>query len=311
MTNLEKKKRKRWGKKFIDKRDWPVVNEQYVKRGEIWLDFDWVKGWDDELEMMNANKIGRPYQFPKSMIEFQAALYTRVGNYRGVKGVTRRLVELCELRKYNDFSTINRRVNALDYRLALPQSDHVVLYSDGSGFQAIEGGEYLREKYGKKNRKFIQIIILGDAKTNEPVSFEVNIIQESEPESAQRQMEALQKQGVIIDAFGGDGAFDKIELWKWLEEQGIEPIIKTDENARDDGESAERNKNVKEKRRLGYKKWARRHKYGPRWPPTEGIFSAVKRIFGEQIHAKSEKGMLAQASCKIWMYQRLKRYGEA
>jgi len=51
--------------------------------------------------------------------------------------------------------------------------------------------------------------------------------------------------------------------------------------------------------------------YGYRWPATEGIFSAVKRIFGEQIHARSELGIIQEAKIKFWGYQKMKRYGEA
>ena len=39
MTDVAKKDRKRWGKKFVDARDWPRYNEQLVRRDEyltIW-----------------------------------------------------------------------------------------------------------------------------------------------------------------------------------------------------------------------------------------------------------------------------------
>ncbi len=47
----------------------------------------------------------------------------------------------------------------------------------------------MREKYGKKNRRWVQIVILGDAKTYEPVSYEVHIIQEAK--STERQLTKL------------------------------------------------------------------------------------------------------------------------
>ena len=61
---------------------------------------------------------------------------------------------------------------------------------------------------------------------------------------------------------------------------------------------------------LGYKKWAKKNKYGFRWVATEGIFSAIKRIFGEQLAATSEIGLIQEAKIKIWAYQKIKRYGE-
>ena len=66
-----------------------------------------------------------------------------------------------------------------------------------------------------------------------------------------------------------------------------------------------------ERKDLGYNLWAREQRYGYRWSATEGIFSAVKRIFGEQIHVRSEQGMIQEAKIKFWAYQRMKRYGEA
>ena len=38
MTDLKKKQKKRWGKKFIDKRDWKTYNEELVKVGEYMLE---------------------------------------------------------------------------------------------------------------------------------------------------------------------------------------------------------------------------------------------------------------------------------
>ncbi len=311
MTDLLKKKRKRWGKKFIDKRDWPTYNEQLVKQGEYLLAIDFVEGWNDELESMNADKVGARYNFPNSLIELQAVWHAKRLPYRMIEGMTRDLSKIGQLPAYNDYSTIHRRVNKLEFTLAPPQGENIVVFSDGTGMQAVAGGEYLREKYGKKNRRWVQIIILGDAKTHEPISYEVNIIPESEAESTERQLVRLLKDGVPIVAAGGDGAMDCMRLWNFCDEQGIKPVIKPDKNARTDTDSNLRNGVVKSRNKLGYKRWAKKNRYGFRWPATEGIFSAKKRMFGEQLAATSEKGMIQEASSKIWAYQKLKRYGEA
>lgn len=310
MTDLAKKQHKRWGKKYIDNRDWPVYNEQLVKRGEYLLDLDWVTDWNDELKEMNNGKLGRRYKFPESLIRTQGVWHTHKIPYRTVKGITRKLYQMAQLPAYNDYSTINRRVNQLDINLDVPFGKKLMLFSDGTGFQAIEGGEYLRSKYGKKNRRWVQVIILGDPKTKEPVSFEVNLIPKSEPDSAQRQLDELTEDGVDIKAFGGDGAFDKIDLWKHLKQEKIRPIIKPDKNARDDSESTWRNINVKYLNQYGYQEWSSRLKYGLRWPATEGIFSAIKRMFGEQLHGTSEIGMTQEAKLKLWTYTKMKQYGE-
>ena len=51
--------------------------------------------------------------------------------------------------------------------------------------------------------------------------------------------------------------------------------------------------------------------FGMRWPATEGIFSAIKRVFGETLRATSEIGMIKEASAKIWAYTKLKQYAKA
>ena len=173
LTNLNKKQRKRWGKKFIDRRDWHAYNEELVRVGEYMLDMDWVESWDDELVLMNKRKVGAPYKFPKSLIELQAVWHAKSYPFRSIEGMTRDLCKIGQLPDYNDYSTVNRRMNQLDYSLAVPKGESIAVFSDGTGLQAVAGGEYLREKYGKKNRRWVQVIILGDPLTKEPVSYEV------------------------------------------------------------------------------------------------------------------------------------------
>ena len=109
MTDLKKKLQKRWGRKFIDNRDWSSYNEHLVKRGEYLLALDFVENWDKELARMNAHKVGAPYQFPKTLIELQALWHAYRVPFRAIEGLTRDLVELGNLPAYNDSSTVNRR----------------------------------------------------------------------------------------------------------------------------------------------------------------------------------------------------------
>jgi hypothetical protein len=53
-----------------DKRNWREYNEKLVRRGEILLDLDFLRSWNQELEDMNKDKAGRPYEYPVSYIRF-------------------------------------------------------------------------------------------------------------------------------------------------------------------------------------------------------------------------------------------------
>ena len=47
---------KRWGNKFIDKRNWKSYNEELVVRGEFLLPIDMFDNWYEELDKMNDDK---------------------------------------------------------------------------------------------------------------------------------------------------------------------------------------------------------------------------------------------------------------
>ena len=68
-------KNKRWGKPFVDNRDWSKYNEHLVQRGEFYLSLDFIADWDTELSRMNSHKRGRRYLYPVLFIQWVAAIY--------------------------------------------------------------------------------------------------------------------------------------------------------------------------------------------------------------------------------------------
>jgi len=300
---------KRWGKKFIDKRDWPKYNEQLVVRGEFYLDLEWVESWDAELEAMNAGKVGARFEYPETLIRFQAMLYQWF-DYRGIEGFTRKLVEHAHIPKADHYSTINRRVTKTKIGFELPKSDCCVS-TDRSGMKFENSGEYRARMYGKR-RKFLKVVISADPIERKLLDCDVFIEGEgdSEPDVAVNHMQDLIGQGVGVNKFWGDGAFDDFDLFDFLEEHDIEPAVKTRANAVTSEGHDLRNQEVEAKNKLGYRKWAEERDYGKRWLGTEGIFSAVKRKFGEGVRAKRLGNALKEVKRKFWAYDLLKTYAE-
>ena len=143
-------KTKIWGDTYFDRRNWPLTNERLVKRGEFLLDLDFVEKWGEELALMNLGKLGAPYLFPNSLIELQAVWHAKKIPCRMIEGITRRLSEFDKVPDYNNYSTVNRRINKLVCQLALPKGNNLTVFSDGTGLQVIESGEYLRENTARK-----------------------------------------------------------------------------------------------------------------------------------------------------------------
>lgn len=306
-------KQKRWGKEVFYARDWRKLNETYVERATFYFYFEWVKSWDDELVKMNFGKRGAPYQFPNSLIKLQA-IWLNFFSYRGAEGMTRKFVEFGLLPEFNDYSTIQRRIIDLALEMPKPKNKEISVSTDGSGVKMNMSGEYFEEKYGKGNRKkFIKVVITSEPYDKDLLKIEVSLEGEgdSEPMIAKKHMEELIKEDSQIKEFFGDGSFDKNELFDFCDRYMIDPIIKIRESANpEESTSWKREVEAKKYLKWGYKKWAKKKKYGRRWTGTEGIFSAVKKIYGGRVRAHKVENMCLEAKRKFWTYQVIKRYAE-
>jgi len=49
--------------------DWKSIDEKLIKRGEILLSLDFLKDYDNELRIMNNNKIGHPFKITICLID--------------------------------------------------------------------------------------------------------------------------------------------------------------------------------------------------------------------------------------------------
>ena len=83
---------KRWGKEFKDTRDWVEYNAKLIKRGEWFFDFSFLESVGEELKEMNKNKVGKPYKYSNSFIEFEAKLQPYF-DYRSIQGICEALQE--------------------------------------------------------------------------------------------------------------------------------------------------------------------------------------------------------------------------
>jgi hypothetical protein len=132
-----------------DKRNWFRVNESYVAQGVLLLQHDWVNDWDDELEMMNKGKSGRPYRFPESLIGFAETLKTVLRlPLRQLQGFLQALACFIEF-KVPDTTTLWHR--GCQSHVNLPMVDLCgsgwTLAVDSTGIKVSDRGEWMREKW--------------------------------------------------------------------------------------------------------------------------------------------------------------------
>ena len=295
----------------MDNRNWPEYNEQLVVRGEFYLDFDFVKNWDKELKQMNKGKHGGQFKFPKTFIKWQA-IWKQWLDYRGLEGVGRSLARLGLIPQHDDYTTIWSRIHEMVPEITLPMENELEIGTDGSGLKSNNAGEYRVLKYGdKKKKKYLVVVITADIKNKKLLKVDAYIKKKrkSEPKVAIKHIKDLKKKGKKPTKFYGDGSFDSNEMFRELDKSNIDSAVKIRKNAdtsRRRG-SRRRRDEIRQFRSLGYKKWAKSKFYGLRWA-LEGIFSSVKRKYGENTVSRKRDSLVAEGIQRFWAYDILSNY---
>ncbi|MBS3064709.1 MAG: IS5 family transposase [DPANN group archaeon] len=291
-------------KKYIDKRNWAEYNEELVKRGEFYINPRFLETWNEEIKQMNAGKVGEPYLYPKSMIEFLAVLSPKY-DVRSLEGIMRAISKAYYNFPAISYSQINRRINGLDLTFPVENNNIVfddVVGCDGTGIKVSNRGEWMRQKW-KIRRGWIKVTMLGN-KNGKIIDVSVGI-ETSKENSAFRRMLKIHHES--IGTTYGDGTYYTKANFELCKQLKINPVFKIREDASDNANgSMFKKKFVQEYKKLGYKKWSKKNKYGNRWLCTEVIFSAVKRMEGEYVRATKKNNMFHEAKMKFWVYNKIR-----
>jgi hypothetical protein len=271
-------------------RDWSRVNEGLVKRGEILLDLRILDAWDSEVERMNRGKEGGQYIYPEIFVRLLG--YVRVLfhlPYRQMEGFLRALRRFDSRVQVPDYSTIDRRVNRLIVKLDREDyGDDIVLAVDASGIKVSNRGEWIRHKW-KVKRGYLKILAL-----------EVTDEKVGDGRMLQPLVEEASKKAKVAKALG-DSAYDTKSNFRYLDDKGIEPVIKVRRNASSRAGGCMPRKLVAQEYLQDPKAWKRNHGYGYRWM-VESAISSLKRTFGEYVSARSMRNMAQEMMIKASLY---------
>ena len=165
---------RRWGKGYVDDRDWKEYNESLVRRGEILLDFDLLDEWSEELKKANQHKVGAPYRYPEAFMRLLAYLHVLFHlPFRQEEGFVRSLSRYVDGLKAPDWSTIWERTKGLDMTLEGVRTDQPISIAlDSSGIKVSNAGDWMRKKW-KVKRGYLKIHLAVDARSKQAVSMQV------------------------------------------------------------------------------------------------------------------------------------------
>ena len=274
------------------------ATNKYKNEVLLYLSFDFLETWKEEIDRLNENKEGRKYIYPNSLIEFCGKIKFLFGiGWRQVEGVLLTLKKWIPVPNVPSKSRINERFNQLelDIEEGLVVEDSQNIAIDSSGLKINFSGQWIRDKHREK-RPYLKLHVAVNTKTKQAVAMELTDDGIADICCARKLILKSNKISKVKKGFM-DGAYDEIALWNWCEKRGIDPRIRLRKNARPHGLS-ERSKQAKRMRKIGMKAWKKERGMGER-SHVEGFYSVFKRRFGEFFWAKKIENMIQEIKFKI------------
>jgi len=297
---------------------WHDYDEALIERGCAMLDLGSLTSWKTELDAMNVEKLGRPYEFPNSYISFLS--FMKVGfdiPYRTVEGIVRELSEYVRFVEEMHYTHMRRRILSLMKgrkpseivgRLDDDESEPMTVIVDSSGLSVSNKGSYIEDAWKKEKRKYVKLHLMADKKTGKIVGFRVTSEKTGDNKKFVPLVKEVAKKRKVAKAYA-DTAYDARKNFNALDDLAIEPAIKLRKNARtrSHGSPLRREEAVLVKR-LGYEGWKKLRDYGKRWI-VEIVFSSFKRVLGDTLRSRKFLSQKAEASLKVMLYNRFLSIG--
>ena len=153
----------------------------------------------------------------------------------------------------------------------------------------------------KVKNGYLKIHFAVDIKTKQVVSMDVSSEKVHDGKRLKRLVNKAEE-NVRVRRVLADGAYDSKANFNFLAQRGIKPVIRIRKSSvpRSNGSYA-RKMAVIEQQAFRPKAWSRIHRFGYRWR-VEGVFSCIKRIFGEYVTARKFVNMAKEMAMKASIY---------
>jgi hypothetical protein len=290
-------------------KSWHEYNESLIERGRILMDIGFLRSSKREIKNMNKGKVGAPFEYSRTYIQFLAFLKTGFKiSYRTVQGIVRGLSDYIRIEEIH-FTQIRRRILKIKPsvgNLNLDNNDGnnpITVIVDASGLTITKKGDYIEQKWIKKKKEFIKLHIAVDAKSEKIVSFRVTKGNVHDSKKFSPMIREVSEEYTIDKAYA-DKAHDNRRSFNLLDNLNIEPAIQIRKNASTKAKGCPlRRDEVLLIRELGYERWKQLKDAGRRWI-VEIVFSSLKRVLGEDLLSKKFKAQKVEAGLKVMLYNK-------
>lgn len=314
------------------KRNWVVDNRAkglFVKKMN---ENPWESIFQEELNLMNRDKVGAPYRVPDSVIHIAMLRFAASG--KGYRDMASEMSE--ELKKMGlpgiSFSQLKKRSSKLDVHMGTcdvtdarvlafgsgcvtpDPSRRLTVAIDSTGLSTDQACGWRTYHWGQKRRRcWFKLHIIADTETNEVLAYLVSTEYFGDNPAFLKLMDIVLDAGHNVASVYADAAYDCKDNYRRMREKGITFIANVKgsfnekrrccNNGRFRG-CAERARHIKYIIEYGREEWKRFVNYSKRWK-VEGTFSDMKRLFGDTIRAR---GPDAAANVIYWIIRAFNMY---
>jgi len=287
-------------------KSWHDYNESLIERGRVLIDVAFLKSSNKEIKEMNNGKVGAPFQYSDSYVQFLAFL--KIGfkiPYRMVQGIVRGLSEYVKIVEEIHFTHIRRRMIKIKPSIGNDNDNEepITLVVDASGLTVSKKGDYIEEKWIRKKKEFIKLHIAVHAKSKKVFSFRITRGNVHDAKKFCPLVKESSKK-YNIDKVYADKAHDNRRNFNLLDRLNVEPVIAIRNNASTrSGGCRLRREEVLLIKKLGYQGWKQLKDAGRRWI-AEVVFSSIKRVLGEDLLSRKFSTQKVEAGLKVMLYNK-------
>ncbi len=280
------------------------ATDRYIKEGLLYLSFDFLDDWQNELNSSNENKEGRHFQYPESMIHCCSKIKFLFNlGWRQVQGVLLSLKKWIPIPKVPSKSQMSERFNSLNlnYQETITKTEKQNVAIDSTGIKLRFSGQWIREKHKVKS-PFLKLHVAVNTKTYQAVAMELTEDSVSDGSQAKKLLIESNKISKVEKGFM-DGAYDHKKIWSWCVKKNIEPFIRLRKDAKPHGLDY-RSEQAKWMHKIGHDSWMAERGMGER-EPAECWNSSFKRRFGEFFCCREDWSMRREIEFKIMLCNEL------
>jgi hypothetical protein len=309
MTKQNKSSRPATSKKQRYKvTNWPEYNKSLKFRAniQIWIPQEAIEHWLFEGEQ----DVGHPLEYSDKCIETCLAIKAIFHlPYRQLQGFIESILDMAELFiPVPDYTVLCRRSKSVtvskDYYKKQGEETGITVCGDSTGLKVFGEGEWKVRKHGwNKHRTWQKLHVLVEPKGKIIVA---NKLTTNSVDDAAVVPDLIGCTEEKINCFCGDGAYDKIKVYKQLGDDKIRPIIPPRKNAKirkhgnSKGKALQRDKNIRGIRKYGRSGWKTLVKYHQRSIAETTMFR-YKTIISGKLYSKTFDRQQTEVdiACKI------------